>query len=104
MNDCTNCNGCEQMERKPETIPYIVHEAALARAERTIKRLWVLVILLIVLLTATNAAWIWYEAQFEDIYQEVVQDAESGTNNFVFGDNYGEAKDNNADQTEENRG
>ena len=99
MNDCTNCNGCEELERKPETIPYIVHESALARAERTIKRMWVLVILLIILLTATNAGWIWYESQFEDVYQEVTQDAESGTNTFVFGDHYGEANGKNEGQT-----
>lgn len=66
-----------------------------AFAERTVKRLWIIIILLIVLLVATNAGWIWYNAQFEDvtttIEQEVEQDAESGNNSFVGGDYYGEA-------------
>ena len=35
-----------------------------ALAERTIKRLWVLIILLVILLFGTNAAWIIYESQF----------------------------------------
>lgn len=46
------------------TVPYIVHESMMARQERTIKRLWILVILLILLLFGSNAAWIWYESQF----------------------------------------
>lgn len=66
-----------------------------AFAERTVKRLWIIIILLIVLLVATNAGWIWYNAQFEDvtttIEQEVEQDADSGNNSFVGGDYYGEA-------------
>lgn len=37
-----------------------------AMAERTIKKLWVVVILLIVLFVGSNAAWIWYESQFID--------------------------------------
>lgn len=37
-----------------------------ALAERTIKRLWIALILLIVLLVATNAAWLVYESQFTD--------------------------------------
>lgn len=33
-------------------------------AERTIKRLWVIIILLVVVLVATNGAWIYYESPF----------------------------------------
>lgn len=47
-------------------IPYFCHEGEMARAERTIKRLWILCILLIVLLVGTNIAWIHYENQFQD--------------------------------------
>ena len=46
-------------------VPYIAHEAMMARMERTIKRLWILVILLAVFLVGTNAAWIYYENQWE---------------------------------------
>lgn len=33
-------------------------------AERTIKRLWVIIIILVLLLAGSNAAWIYYESQF----------------------------------------
>lgn len=42
-------------------------EIYIATFERTIRRLWILCIILIILLAGTNAAWIYYESQFEDI-------------------------------------
>ena len=64
-----------------------------AMAERTIKRLWILIILLVVLLFGTNAAWIAYESQYEgvSVTQRVEQEADNGVNNFVGGDFNGEA-------------
>ena len=59
-------------------VPYIVHESILARMERTIKRLWILCIILILLLAGTNGAWIWYENQFMDESLTVTQDLDSG--------------------------
>ena len=50
----------------------------LARQERTIRRLFIIVILLILLLVGTNAAWIWYEAQFEDCVTTVEADTDDG--------------------------
>ena len=66
-----------------------------ASMERTIKRLWILAILLVVLLVGSNIAWIMYESQFEDVTvtQEVEQDADNGSNSFVGGDVYGKAAD-----------
>ena len=84
------CNGCGE-NHKVADIPYIVHESAMARMERQLKRLWITILVLIVLLVGTNAAWLYFESQFEDVYQEVVQEADNGTNNFVGGDIYGEA-------------
>jgi len=49
------------------TIPYYAHEGIVARMERTIRRLWILCIILIILLAGTNAAWIYYENSFEDV-------------------------------------
>lgn len=64
------------MENK--NIPYFVHEGEMVRMERIIKRLWITVILLIILLVGTNTVWIVYENQFE-YYEEttVSQNAES---------------------------
>ena len=70
-------------------IPYFCHEGDMARAERTIKRLWILCILLIVLLVGANIAWIHYESSFTDeitTTQDVTLDSEDGSNNFIGGD------------------
>jgi len=70
-----------------------------AMVERTIKKLWCIIILLIALLFGSNAAWIWYESQFADevITQEVEQNADNGINRFVGGDYYGTPEDQNND-------
>ena len=65
-------------------IPFVVHEGYMARQERTIKRLWILCILLIILLVGTNIAWIHYENQFMDEVT-VTQDSDTGTNNYLCG-------------------
>lgn len=61
----SNCESCGK--RPPEPVPYVVHESDMARQERTIKRLWILLLVLIVLLAGSNAAWIYYESQWETI-------------------------------------
>lgn len=85
-----NCETCKKVQNAPESVPYIVHESSMARMERQTKRLWIAVLLLIAMLVVTNGAWIWYESQMETIYQEVTQEADTGTNNFVGGDMIGE--------------
>lgn len=59
-----DCKTCKEHRQNVEPVPYIVHESAMARQERTIKRLWILLILVISLLVATNGVWVWYESQF----------------------------------------
>ena len=78
-----NCETCKKVQSAPENVPYIVHEASMARMERQIKRLWITILVLIFLLVGTNGAWLYYESQRETIYQEVTQEAETGTNNEV---------------------
>ena len=62
-------------------------ETLTASLERTIKRLWVLCLILIVLLFASNAVWIWYESQFEEIETTVVaeQETDGGGSNYAVG-------------------
>ncbi len=68
-------------------------DVTLALVERTIKRLWILIILLVILLFGTNAAWIYYERQFESISvaQEVDTDDGSafvvGAGDVIYGEN-----------------
>ena len=75
MENCENCKA--KTCKEPESVPYIAHEAAMARMERQIKRLWITVLVLIVMLVSTNGAWIWYEGQMGTIYQEVTQEADT---------------------------
>lgn len=70
-------------------VPYICFESELARLERIIKKQFVLIIITIALLVGTNACWIVYESQFEEVVtttQEVTQDNDNGINNFVGND------------------
>lgn len=78
-----NCESCKNVKSAPENVPYIVHEAAMARMERQIKRLWIAVIVAVCLLFASNAGWLIYESQFETFYCE--QDGE-GINNVNIGE------------------
>lgn len=51
-------------------------ERGMALAERTIERLWILTILLVILLVGSNGAWLYYENSFEDTV--VTQDVDTG--------------------------
>ena len=77
----------------PKNVPFFLHEAECTRLEKIIKRLWILAVILVALLVLTNAAWLWYESQYEDViatWQEVEQENDNGNNTFVGGDYYGE--------------
>ena len=89
MDDCKSCKSKEQYA---EPVPFIVHEGTMARAEITIKRLWITILLLITLLVGTNGLWIWYQSQFEycQTTQEVTQESNHGDNSFIGGDVGGE--------------
>ena len=50
-----------------EAIPYIAYESAMARMERANKRNFIIIIILIFALIATNAGCIIYEIQFETV-------------------------------------
>ena len=95
--DCETCKEKRKViSQTPKDVPYIVHEGAVARLERVIKRMWVLVLSLIILMFVSNAAWIFYESQFKE--NRIEQDNESGYNNFIGNDgdiNNGETDNNN---------
>lgn len=73
--------NCEECKENRVTIPYLVHESDMSRMERIIKRLWILLILSIVLLVGTNAAWICYESQWQVEQTEISQDVDTGEGN-----------------------
>lgn len=83
--DCKTCK-----EHRAEPVPFIVHEAAEARHERTVKRLILLITLLVVLLVGSNLAWLAYESQFEEVVETetytVDMDTGEGSANYIGGD------------------
>lgn len=82
----------------PVMIPYFVHEGEMARAERLNKRLWVLILILVVALIGSNVGWIIYESQYQtEVTTTTVQAEQEGDYNFVSGGdlNYGSEGDHN---------
>ena len=71
------------MESK--NIPYIAFESEMARHERTIKRLLVALIAVIIMLFASNVAWLCFFNQFEFHTETVMFDTEDGGDNSYIG-------------------
>ena len=81
-----NCNNCMATENQNVTVPYVVHESAMARSERHNKRLWIVILVFIGALIGTNLAWIIYENSFEEVIktEEIIVDAEdNGNANYI---------------------
>jgi hypothetical protein len=59
-------------------VPYIVHEGAMARMERTVKRLIIAVIVMAVVALVSNGLWLWAWCQYDYESSEttVTQDSE----------------------------
>ncbi len=85
------CEECKAT-RVPESVPYLVHESAMARSERSAKRLWAVIILLIVLLVGSNCAWIYYESQFSEVVTTIEAEQDGGGTNIVSGGDYNGAE------------
>lgn len=85
-----NCQECKLAEKR------FREESALAFAERTVRRLWITIIVLIVLMAGMAVGFFVYESQFEDYTETSSVDTEIealqlGEDNFVAGGdiNYG---------------
>lgn len=83
-----NCQECKYKK--------VREESALAMAERTVRRLWITIIILIVLMAGMATGFFIYESQFEDVvetseYSADVNALQLGDDNFVAGGdiNYG---------------
>lgn len=78
-------------------IPYIAHESMMARMERITHRQWIVILVLILALVASNVGWIIYESQWEvveetNVSQEAETDNGDAVNRFVGGDASGESE------------
>ena len=74
MANCKECKEKRMEVNTPENVPYIVHEAAMARNERNVKRMVVALIAAIALLFASNALWLWAWMQYDYESYEAITD------------------------------
>lgn len=74
------------METKQSvSVPFIVHEAAMARAERHIKRLWIALIIAVLAIVATNISWLIYISRYD--FESYELSADNGGNaNYIGND------------------
>ena len=95
----------------PANVPYIVYESAMARSERHTRRLIVALVIAIVLIVASNMAWLWAWMQYDYTSEETTttetttydysQDGE-GTNIIGSNNEVGDVAETNDNQNEEN--
>ena len=84
-----NCKECKEKRveiKTPENVPYIVHEAAMARNEREKKRLWILAIVswVVTLLIVGIFTYERLQYDYSGTYEEVIVDAEDdGNANYI---------------------
>ena len=96
--DCKTCK-----EGRTSDVPFIVHEADMARMERTNKRSTTIIVLLIIALLGSWIGFVIHENQYETVTettQTVWQSSNTGgENRFVGGDynGYPESTDNGED-------
>lgn len=70
------------IEAYKEPIPYFVYERTMARFERTIKRLIIVIVIAVVALFASNMAWLYEWNQYD--YGDVdVNSESSGNANYI---------------------
>jgi flagellar basal body-associated protein FliL len=71
-------------------IPYIAFEGQMARNERTMKRLIIVLIVTIVLMALTNAMWLYawtmYDYADDEASQEVTLESTDGNANYIGND------------------
>ena len=72
---------------RPDSVPFIVHENALMRAEHQIKRMWVAMIAAIVAAVLIVAGFLWYLSQYDFVSSEsVTVDGSDGVANYIGND------------------
>lgn len=67
-------------------VPYIVHESAVAREERHVKRLVISLIISIITLFLSNLGWLLYLSQYEFVEESIELTADSGNANYIGND------------------
>jgi hypothetical protein len=104
---CNNCKTKSETitENQNVNVPYVVHEATVARQERQIKRMWIAIIVLAVAWFLTNMIWIGVFSSYDysSTTEEIVVDAEdNGNANYIGQDGNIYNGENNSAETQEN--
>ena len=81
-----DCTTCKEKTVHVDPVPYLAHESALARNERTLKRVITDLIIVLLLWFATIGMFIWYINQYDFSAISYEQDGE-GIN--IIGDRNG---------------
>ena len=90
---------------KVADVPYIVHEAEMARMERVNTRLFWAWIVTLILLAGCVVGFTWYEAQFVEEENTITQDIDTGNGNLAvtgIGDLYYGESTSNSKNAQEN--
>ena len=72
-------------EKNNATVPYYVFESTMARMERNFKRILIALIVCIILLFASNAAWLYAWMQYDYSGEEITVDSNDGIANYIGG-------------------
>ena len=91
-----DCQSCKEIRKSVEPVPYIVHESAMSRNERIVKRLIMALLISFALWFATIGLFVWYLNQYDFESYEYTQNGR-GVN--VIGDSNG--VDYNVSETED---
>ena len=98
------CNNCGT-ENQKVNVPYVVHEATVARQERHIKRMWIALIVAWVVVLAVVGIFAYERLQYDytGTYEEIMVDAEdNGNANYIGQDgNIYNGENNGAENNEE---
>lgn len=93
-------------DRLPDNVPYIVHEGAMVRNERIIKRLIISLVVSIIFIFISNAVWLyaWLQYDYESSeLQTISVDGKDGNANYIGNDGSivnGEDSSKNQEKTE----
>jgi hypothetical protein len=82
------CNNCGET-KTPSTVPYQVLKDFKDTSTATIKRLWILIVILVLLIVGSNMAWLYAWNSYDYVSEEIIveQDAQDGGNaNYIGND------------------
>ena len=90
MPDMENLQSATEAQLRSNNVsdvPYIVHEADMARMERILRRITFALIMAIVLLFSSNALWLYQWMQYDYVTETVMVDAgATGFANYIGND------------------